>query len=98
MQEYTTYIRFYGDSGFVRTDFREGTADTTVTRGHYRRSGHFYQFLAPDPVFCLKRSGNKYYHCTLEGGYEHGWVTWLFSRGKPLRRIQPEASLRARIR
>ncbi|MCK7555911.1 hypothetical protein MKQ70_13135 [Chitinophaga sedimenti] len=23
MQEYTTYIRFYGDSGFVRTDFRE---------------------------------------------------------------------------
>ncbi|UYQ95934.1 hypothetical protein MKQ68_12565 [Chitinophaga horti] len=97
---FTTYLRLHGDSGFVRTDFRQdgGHTDTTVTRGFYRVSGKFYQFVTQEPKFCLKRSGRKFYHCHITGGYEHGWFTWLLTRGKPLRLITPDAALRKHIR
>lgn len=102
------YIHLYNDSGYVVTDLFRPTnddttpADTVVTKGFYRKSGPFFQFVQPvagkqepDIKFCLKRSGsNKFYYVHPSGGYEFGWVTWMFTRGKPLKRFTPDGAMR----
>lgn len=108
----TRYIRLYGDSGYVVTDLYRlknddaAPADTVIIKGFYRKSGPFFQFVAPvagnkepEIKFCLKRSGNKkFYYTHPSGGYEFGWFTWMLTRGKPLKRFYPDAAMQNWLR